>query len=91
MFSIGDLGDQKPAALAGYLQQAPQAVGGSISTAPLKALACGVLCRGFDVCAPVIVALELRDSWLSAGLEQAGGLMTCAHMPELTAAPAPRC
>lgn len=39
---------------------------------------------------PVIIAPELHDSWLSAGSEQAAELMTWTHMPELTAAPAPK-
>lgn len=39
---------------------------------------------------PVIIAPEFHDAWLSADPAHAAELMTWAHMPELTAAPAPR-
>ena len=39
---------------------------------------------------PVIIAPTLHERWLSATPEEAAGLMTWSHMPELAAAPAPR-
>ncbi len=38
---------------------------------------------------PVIIAPELHDAWLSADTVQASELMTWAHMPDLSAFPAP--
>jgi putative SOS response-associated peptidase YedK len=45
---------------------------------------------GYEKRTPVIIAPELHSSWLSTDPAGAAELMTWAHMPELTAAPAPR-
>lgn len=39
---------------------------------------------------PVVIAPALHDAWLSADTAQAYELMTWAHMPDLSAMPAPR-
>ena len=39
---------------------------------------------------PVIIKPELHEHWLSADVQTAHELMTWAHMPELSALPAPR-
>lgn len=53
-----------------------------------------VMCQFHKPCdekrTPVIIAPELYGTWLSADPIQAADLMTWAHMPELTATPAPR-
>jgi putative SOS response-associated peptidase YedK len=38
---------------------------------------------------PVIIAPHLHNQWLSADATQAADLMTWAHMPDLSAMPAP--
>ena len=39
---------------------------------------------------PVVIAPDLHDQWLSANAAEASEMMTWAHMPEMTAQPAPR-
>lgn len=39
---------------------------------------------------PVIIKPELHEHWLSVDVQTAHELMTWAHMPELSALPAPR-